>query len=94
VVDTADIYTWLLEHDPSESPTIRMAWSNLASYCYFINVMDFDRSYQDKLQKVLLIGEEHRIEIPGKNHRDVLELAQRMPDMSSTMNLGDLLCRP
>ena len=79
-----EIYVWLLENDPVvDSGNIRIVWINMASYCYFINAIDFDCVYQDKLKKILHKSIEFDVSVPDKRHSEVLELAKSIKSKKS-----------
>jgi len=71
------IYDWLIENDPTnEDSEIRKIWTNMASYCYFMNVVDFDNLHQDQLKEILDKGLKYNISIPDKNHEEVISLVE------------------
>lgn len=75
----SEIYKWLLETDPiKDNVEIRLVWSNMASYCYFVNTLDFDSVYKDKLIKVLEKSKKYKITVPDDNHQNVLHIANEM----------------
>jgi hypothetical protein len=75
----SEIYNWLLKTDPTEeSVDVRHVWADMASYCYFVNTMDFDRIYQSRLKQVLKRGMEFGINLPTDDHSKVLEIAKEM----------------
>ena len=55
-----------------------MVWSNMASYCYFINSMDFDNVYHQKLKQVLKKSQEYDVSVPDSNHEKVIKLSNRI----------------
>lgn len=74
-----EIYSWLIENDPViDNPQIRMIWSNMASYCYYINAVNFGSEYQDRLVEIFKKSHEYNITIPDKDHSKVLELSQQL----------------
>lgn len=76
---TTDIYEWLFTNIPENNNNqLRGLWSNMASYCYFVNAMDFDNVYQDSLQKLLNISKRLGIQIPDDNHKKVLDMASQL----------------
>jgi hypothetical protein len=77
-MQTPEIYAWLFAHEPTENAWVRRLWVNLASYCYFINTLDFDRLYQADLCRLLLKSQQHGIAIPNRNHQEVLTLVEQI----------------
>lgn len=74
-----EVFDWLIETNPNDGSTAtRQLWTNMASYCYFINVVDFDRTYQDKLKNVLQRCDKYDIHIPDHNHRLVIDIANHI----------------
>ena len=74
-----EIYEWLFNNDPVIDDTdLRVAWANMASYCYFINLLDFDAQYRDKLKAILEKSLRFNITVPDSNHQRVIELAKRL----------------
>lgn len=68
------IYTWLLANLPESNSNIRAAWSNMASYCYFRNTIDFQSS-DPRLNAVLRIAKAHQIQVPDNRHETILKIS-------------------
>tara|TARA_R110000822_G_scaffold25937_1_gene78445 strand:+ start:1899 stop:2192 length:294 start_codon:yes stop_codon:yes gene_type:complete len=73
-----EVYTWLMDASPTESDDVRKLWSNMASYCYYINTVDFGGIYQQKLVKVLEKSIKYDILVPNSQHVQVLNLADHL----------------
>lgn len=69
------IYTWVLENDPSDENTNKMVWSNMASYCYFINSIYVNALPEDILVNIMNMASKNDIQIPDHNHKKILKLA-------------------
>lgn len=72
-----DIYSWLLTTDPiNDNDEIRSVWASMASYCYFINAIDFDSTYRDKLKTVLEKSLRYNIKVPDADREKVITMAR------------------
>lgn len=72
---TDAIYKWLIEIDPVED-NVKRVWTDMASYCYFINSMDFDQLYTNKLEQILKKSIKFNIIVPNQNRSQVIKLAE------------------
>lgn len=89
---TADIYNWLFTNLPDDSNSqLKLVWINMASYCYFINTMDFDSMYRDNLKRVLDISAQLGIQIPDTNHSRVLEIANELKQTGTVSDIQHTL---
>lgn len=88
---TADIYNWLFSNIPTDDAQAKLVWANMASYCYFINALDFDHIYNDSLQRLLQVSQTLGIQIPDSNHSKVLDIAKYMRSSGSVAEIGEKL---
>lgn len=88
----AEIYNWLLETDPDQDKVqTRMVWKNMASYCYFINTLDFNSEYHSRLVQVLQKSQKFGVDIPDDNHQTVLDIAKNMNSVNGDMVIKKFL---
>lgn len=87
-----DVYEWLFENVPTrENLHLRLIWSNMASYCYFINSIDFGNMYRVELNKLFEISHSIGIQIPDQNHAEVLRIAEQLQTSNTISELKQLL---